>query len=267
MKLLSLNLNETQAEHFESRITLFTSAFWKRQFQTESTYRQKFFDYLFGIILPVVCVVFDPLVFKGRISKGALLGSSKPFAYILSFISIMSLLAFILWGRKLGWFNGFLTGLFAVGAVVSFAVGIILLPLSLLGIFFVIGILGFTPLFAAFVYFRNAVRAYKFAKPELSRTFLWHSFILSAIFSLTVPYVFDAKIYKDLETMKNGDAQTIYKTAQKFEYIAPIVNFDILAGNYCDSEDKDEQKALSKVYQHLTGKSMERLDYAICNDF
>ncbi len=40
--------------------------FWRRQFQKESTALQKNSDWFFGVILPVICFVFDPIVFKGN---------------------------------------------------------------------------------------------------------------------------------------------------------------------------------------------------------
>ena len=49
--------------------------FWKRQFRASATGAQKVFDWLFGVILPVVCCLLDPLVFKGAfLPHGASLG-------------------------------------------------------------------------------------------------------------------------------------------------------------------------------------------------
>src|SRR5215831_8054578 len=38
--------------------------FWKRQFQQEPTRRQKQWDWTFGVVMPVICFFFDPIVFK-----------------------------------------------------------------------------------------------------------------------------------------------------------------------------------------------------------
>lgn len=126
--------------------------FWRRQFQTEATKSQKKFDWVFGVVLPTACCFFDPLIFKGAIShNGALLGEYKPFAYLLSFASIILMMLFLLFGQKLKWFNSILAGVFLVGAAVSLIVGTVIFPFSLIGLFVLIGILGFTPLVSAFV--------------------------------------------------------------------------------------------------------------------
>lgn len=233
--------------------------FWKRQFQTEATKKQKIFDWIFGVILPVVCCYFDPHVFKTTMwgMNGAILGEIKPFAYILSFVSIMMLLMFLLWGEKLKWFNGFLCGLFSIGALISLSVGILLFPFSLLGLIILIGALGFTPLFASFVYFRNAIRAYEFSLPILSKSVLINSLILSAILSFVLPYLINLKIQHGLEIMINGDVDTIRAMTQKFKYIAPIVNFEPLARKHSYISLTAEQKeALAESYKELTGEDI-----------
>ncbi|MEP6904420.1 MAG: hypothetical protein ABJA66_22075, partial [Actinomycetota bacterium] len=141
--------------------------FWKRQFQAQSTKAQRIFDWICGVFLPVICFAFDPIVFKTQGFGETLFGTYKPFAYLLSFVSIMAMTAWLIWGAKLNWLNGFLTGLFLVGGIISFIVGVVLFPFSVIGLLFLIGILGFTPLFCSFVYLRNVFRSYHAAKPFL----------------------------------------------------------------------------------------------------
>jgi len=203
--MIELKLNEElNEEKIEPR-----KGFWRRQYQTESTNSQKKFDWIFGVILPVVCFVFDPIVFKGDAWGSAYLGTYKPFAYILSFVSVMAMSAWLIWGEKLKWFNAFLAGLFIVGGVVSLSLGIILSPISLLGLIILVGALGFTPMFSAVVYLRNSLRAYQAAKPFLEKSVLTRSFALSAIFSAVVPFVINAEINRALDKMVKGDARTV----------------------------------------------------------
>lgn len=227
-----LRLNEEITEIEPDR------GFWRRQFQKNSTDSQKRFDWTFGVVLPIICFVFDPTVFKGSVLGGtAELGFAKPFAYILSFSLIMAMSAWMIWGEKLKWLNAFLAGLFTVGAGISFIIGVILSPLSLLGLIIFIGILGFTPLFTAFVYFRSAFRAFQSAKPFLEKSVLRYSFVLAAIFSFVVPYVINVEIKKSMHAMLNGDAQTIRATARNLKYVAPLTNFDDL-GRKCDYDNR-----------------------------
>ena len=159
--------------------------FWRRQVQTETTSGQKVFDWIFGIILPVACFSLDPAVFKSSDLWGAApyLATIKPFAYLLSFVSIMSMMAWLIWGARLKWLGGFLSGLFLVGALVSFGVALVMLPISLLGMLLAgLGVLGFIPFFTSFVYLRTAMRSFKLAQPFFRKNILVKTFLLTATF-------------------------------------------------------------------------------------
>ena len=213
------------------------------------------------MILPVICFVFDPVVFKGNILGAAFLGTFKPFAYLLSFVSVMAMSAWLIWGEKLKWLNAFLAGLFVVSSMISLGIGIILLPISLLGLFVLIGVLGFTPLLTSIVFLRNAARAFHSAKPFLEKRVLINSFILSAIFSLVIPWVLNVQIKNTLNEMARGDAQTIRAKAQDLKYVAPLVNFDVLALLYhrsaADGRETEKMKAIAEIYKEMTGEDIE----------
>ncbi|MDQ6786134.1 MAG: hypothetical protein M3033_04865 [Acidobacteriota bacterium] len=49
--------------------------FWRRQFQKESTKSQRKFDWIFGVIMPVIYFAFGPVVFKDGFFGGALFGA------------------------------------------------------------------------------------------------------------------------------------------------------------------------------------------------
>lgn len=185
----ALGLNEPSAETPQQNI-----GFWRRQFQDTVTIGQKKFDWLFGVTFPVICFAFDPIVFKSSFGPGdALLGAYAPFAYLLSFVSIMATMAWLLWGESLKWLNAFLAGLFAVGALAALVIGIILTPYSLMGLIILIGALGFTPLLTSFVFFRNSVRAFRAGQGSLEKGVLINSFLLGAIASVVIPYLFNLK--------------------------------------------------------------------------
>lgn len=249
----SLKLNEKTPAPEES--------FWLRQFQDEATDDQKKFDWIFGVALPVLCFFFDPLVFKGDLWGTPYLGSFRPFAYLLSFACILSMITWLLYGDRLKWLNAFCAGLFAVGGIVSLSIGVVLLPISLLGLILLIGALGFTPFFSALVYLRNAWRASRSARLFLEKKVLVNSLVLSAIVSLVVPLIANLQIERILEEMKNGDAATIRANAEKLRYVAPLVEFDLLALHYHRSNaivrNSEQMRVLAEVYQDLTGVDIE----------
>jgi hypothetical protein len=232
--------------------------FWRRQFQKDSTKKQKIFDWIFGVVLPVACVFFDPIVFKGGLGGTAFLGTYKPFAYILSFVSIMAMMAWLIWGAKLKWLNAFLAGLFFVGGIVSLGVGIILSPFSIIGMFLLIGFLGFTPLFSSIVYLRNSLRAYQSAEAFLEKRVLANSFFL--IWITVIPSVTNLEINKALDAMIRGDAQTVRSKARTLKYVAPLVNFDRLLRAYptgADAASAEKRAAIAEVYLQFSNGDLD----------
>jgi len=145
----------------ESRST--ETRFWRRQFGNSASVQQKIFDWLCGVVLPVVCFYFDPVVFKSQYPQDALLERYWLPAYLLSYLAIMAVMACLMWSGKLGWVGAIVSGILAVSGVIAMVIGLYLFPFSLLGVIYLIGFLGFTPLFTSFVFLRNSVRAYRAA--------------------------------------------------------------------------------------------------------
>lgn len=137
-----------------------TPGFWRRQFSRNSTLVQDMFDWHFSVILPVLCIAGDPGIFWG---KHVFLGPYAPVAIPLSYAAVMGTMLWLLVGRRLGRLNRWLSGLFAVSAMASLAIGLVLFPFSFVGMLFIIGFLGYTPLLMSFSLWRNAVRAYRAA--------------------------------------------------------------------------------------------------------
>jgi hypothetical protein len=164
--------------------------FLERQFQQSPTLGQKKFDWTFGVVLPIVCIAADPLVFRSSIGLDRpLLEDYKVFAYVLSSASIMAMAAWLLWGNRLGEFRGYVGGFFLVASAVSFMVGVILLPYSILGTIILIGLLGFTPLFSGFVFFRNATRVIDSATDSCTNHYVCRAATIGALYGFVFPLV------------------------------------------------------------------------------
>lgn len=127
-------------------------------------------DLVLGIVLPLICLVADPFVFKGELMGNAgLFGSAAIFAYTAVALSMAGLIVWMIFHPK----SGFLAGVLLAGKIFSLMVGLVLFPFSLIGLLAVIGVLGFTPLGTAFVYhrnFRSARRSMDQKKPASNLT-------------------------------------------------------------------------------------------------
>ncbi len=237
--------------------------FWRRQFQEKPTTGQTKFDWLFGVIMPAICFLFDPIIFKGGLHDEPMFGKYKPSAYILSYFSILALMAFLLLGKKTKYFNAFFAGLFLTGGIISLIIGVILSPISLIGLVVLIGALGFTPLFTAFVYLRNTFRAFQTAKPFLDTGKLWKGYVLTAIFSFVFPVALNFQIERIFSAVANGNAETVRANARTLRIFAPIINPERLLKEYrySDWQNLDEkQQAIAELYKNLTGKNADKVN-------
>jgi len=125
----------------------------------KSTPRPTKWDWMFGVIMPLVCFFFDPFVFRDWSNDGpGLLGAYQVPVYAIACTSVMTMAAWLLWGDKLGQLRIPAAFVMLVGALTSSIIAAVLFPFSVVGLLFVIGILGFTPGFTAAIYWRSAFR-------------------------------------------------------------------------------------------------------------
>ena len=155
--------------------------FWKRQFASEVTAAQTFFDVSAGVVLPIICVLADPIVFVSR--EQGLLSRYQVFGYTSIAIGFISLFTWLVFRRPWPVLAGCLMG----SVVFSFLLGTILLPYSVIGLLIVIGALGFSPFLSAFAFARNGVRAYRLCMQECGRTYTLVGVTLGILIALGIP--------------------------------------------------------------------------------
>ena len=143
-------------------------------------------DLLGGVVLPVLCVVYDPIIFRG--SGGGPLGGLQPLAYLIILFQMCVLLVWLIGYPWLGRGSAVFAGILWVGSVTAFGIGGITLPLSLLGLLAAfIGLLGFTPFLTGIVFGRNAAQADRRARVAGGRALAsWLTF-LGAMLAVAIP--------------------------------------------------------------------------------
>ena len=162
--------------------------FWRRQFAAEPSPEQDRFDLWFGVALPVACFALDPVSFKGWLLDRGFLEEYRLFAYMVSALQIGMLLCWFTFRRDLETFAAPFAGIFVAGAVFSMVIGIAILPVTLVGLMFVVGLAGFMPFLTAFVYLRTGVRA---MKAQLNNATFAHRYlvaVLTAFLVIALPF-------------------------------------------------------------------------------
>ncbi|MCA1617756.1 MAG: hypothetical protein LC795_00265 [Acidobacteria bacterium] len=164
--------------------------FWRRQFADAATPAQRKFDATFGIILPVLCFFFDPVVFREwHMEDGGIYERWQSYTYTVCTLEMVALAAWLLRPRgTAGLPPAALGGVLFAGGLFSLVVGVAILPLSLLGLIFLAGVFGFTPFPTAVVYLRSGWRAAALGRSNDDAT--WRNtveFALGFVFALGAP--------------------------------------------------------------------------------
>jgi len=239
--------------------------FFRRQFSEYVTKKLFGFDVTFGIVLPILCFIFDPIFFHSWFSGiDALFGSFQLFAYAVGAIEIITLSLWLFprfYPRGIGKVYG---SLMLAGAIFSFTLGIILLPFTLFGLFFIIGILGFVPFLTGFVFLRNGIRALKQGGWDIDTDNLLLAIIAGSIFAIGGPLFFQWRVWKltprwiNQIKVERPNAERAKSQMKAFNYIT----------GYMGKEIKNSYKSVScqnmgckyrlfNAYMEVTGKSRE----------
>lgn len=166
-------------------------AFLRRQFSDLPSRVQREFDWAGGVILPIICIAADPIVFRSSFGlPRPVLAEYQVGAYAISSVAILAMTAWLLWGDRLGELRPYIAGILIASSIVSTIVGIVLLPLSVIGLFFFLfGALGFVPLLSGFILMRNAVRMLRSSTEAMPHRHIYQAAILAALYAVVIPIV------------------------------------------------------------------------------
>lgn len=238
--------------------------FGRRQLADKPTRAQTFFDVSVGIILPVVCLALDPLVFRdGGWGFGPLLGAFKLLAYAFIALEIAALAAWLALGGRAGVWCGALGGAMTAGALFSLVVGVLLLPFTLMGLVFVIGVFGFSPFLTALVYWRNGRRARRESARFLTGGQRRRLPLVAALLALALPAFAQLEVSRlvarTLPDLTGADARRAKSAADTLELVGLIaeVDLDPVVREYSKETDAARKERLAFAYSVVTGRDIE----------
>ncbi|MFI5403269.1 MAG: hypothetical protein ACHQ1G_10055 [Planctomycetota bacterium] len=219
------------------------------------------FDPAFGAVLPVVCLLLDPIVFR---SGMPLLGEAlfprwRAAAFV--FVGIEAALLLAGWRPRLrGMRAAFIGCALLVGGLGSLALGVALAPLSLVGALFAgIGLLGLTPLLTAVAYLRNAARLLRRAdvrNPGLALACA--AGLLAATVPAATAYVVGVRVMDTTIERLNAEAGTVDPAVETLRRYSLLVEFDDLVHAYGESRDEAARSRIADTYRRLTSKGIEQ---------
>lgn len=249
--------------------------FWRRQLRPTTTRDQVIFDVVFGILAPVLCFIFDPIVLNDWFDQ-ALYPEFQSFVYMVSGIEILLLTVWLTCGRSLQPRTRLVGGVLAAGGLFSVLIGILILPYTLIGLFvFFIGIFGFVPFLTGLVYLRNARGAFELAskgvgekpKPLTAGPNWIHRWIgptvLGCILAIGLPAGLNlvaANFVKTaMDTVVNADPQRADLAIEEIKYLKFLAmpNLDQLVSAYAAESDLSRKEELKRRYAKLSGGDID----------
>jgi hypothetical protein len=238
--------------------------FWRRQFAPIPTEAQDKFDTVFAVVLPILFLVLDPIVFKGpRMLGPGYLEDYQLMAYLFCSLETGLFLTWRTFRLPLRRFSSVFGGVFFVGAIFSTVIGILILPLSLLGLMLVIGVLGFTPFVTAFVFLRNGIRAARININGAALHSRLSAAVLSGVLAFGVPVAAQAKVECDvsaaIETLISGSAPEAEAAAQRLKthHFVSHKHSDDIVTAYANTRDPAKRALLERAYKDITGETIE----------
>jgi hypothetical protein len=226
--------------------------FWQRQFTGPATDWQKYFDVLMGIVVPTVCLIADPGVFT---NDATFLFENLPllrnFAYVFVAIEMLTLGLWLFVPCRAPIPAAIFSGCFLAGGVLSFALGVTMFPMTLVGMIVLIGFLGLTPFFTAFVFLRNATRALRLAGTSLLVPVLA---IVGALLPLLPAY---AALHAGTRAIARLIADPQSDAALSQARLLGVWRRRDLALAYENEANPRRKANLAKAYQRLTGEDVE----------
>lgn len=227
-------------------------------------------DVLFGIVAPILCLIFDPFVFRTAdpvyVGTGSIFTPYRVFAYSSIGLGILTLVVWLVVGRRLRQGYGFFAGAFLFGAVFALALGVGLLPFSLLGLFLIIGIFGFTPFLTSVVYGRHGLRALAQLRElqSLKSQLIFGSLMMLGLtvvctLPLLAQWQVSTIVDQNLQTIITGDTQSAKQSVQilKNAFWCDARCYSPLVHAYQQQKDPARQALLADAYFELTNVSIE----------
>jgi hypothetical protein len=203
--------------------------------------------------------VADPIVFKHSVLFGGLGGPlfqwGIVFGYMEILIGVIALTIF-LWRRPA---SPFLAGILLVGTAFSLLLGIILFPFSLLGLFFVIGILGFSP-FLSFIVFARACRQVwsdcliSQAKKTVA-IYAGMGVLCASALPIAAQIAVDSLVKPAVQQILVGETDD--ETLRLLGVLNWATDLDPLVTAYLSEKEEAKKQYLAEVYEAISGTTIE----------
>lgn len=216
------------------------------------------FAIAFGVVLPVVCLALDPIVFRSSDALlspigSPVLGAYRVVGYSATVVGIASLLIWITLRRPAGVLAGSLAG----GAAFALGLGLILLPFTLIGLFFIVGVLGLVPFGTAWVFVRSALAAWRAARHRAATGWAVVGFLVACGLPWALQAVTWSAVRSATERATSTDPGEAERGVKQLSRLRFVTDADELVWAFEREQDPDRRRRLADAYRRVTGGELE----------
>jgi hypothetical protein len=206
---------------------------------------------LFGAVLPPVFLVVDPIVFRTNAltadGAGAYLGAYRAFGYMAVVEAFFLVIIALARPRR----DAFLAGMLYGAAITAAVLGLVLLPVSAIGVvIWGIGLLGLSPFVASWIYARNAAREHATATGRLWSRAATRGLLTFFLIAVGAQVLVDQTVGWAVSADKSPAAARVLSLASYF------YDADQLVPRFATASPA-EQRQLVIAYHRMTGKSID----------
>jgi hypothetical protein len=203
--------------------------------------------------------VADPIVFKQSALFGGLGGPLLQGAVVFGYMEILvglTALTIFLWRRPA---SPFLAGVLLVGAAFSLLLGIVLFPFSLLGLFFAIGVLGFSPFLSLIVFARACRQTWSAClisqTKKIAAMYAGMGILCASLLPITAQMAVDSLVRPAVQQVLAGEADD--GTLRLLRVLNWATTLDPLVTAYLAEKEEAKKQYLAKVYEEISGTTIE----------
>jgi hypothetical protein len=237
--------------------------FLARQIRSSPSSAQLVFDVSFGVVAPVLCFLFHPIVFHSGLLGPPLFPSYQTFVYLFSGCQIFLLCFWLLRGPRSEFGKVVIGAALFAGGMFCMAIGLLLAPFSVLGLVLLLGFLGFVPFVTAIVYLRNGWRALSPRTSGITRFSYVAAFVLGVTLTMIIPTVASLQIRhavtKSVDEILYGDTNHAASAAQRLKVLKFVATADVdrIVDAYIAESDPSRKEILKNTYREITGEDIE----------
>lgn len=196
--------------------------------------------FIVGTLAPIACLVFDPVVFRGneKLATGhAFLGAWRAFGWTATILAAVMFGVAVVRQRS----SAFQAGMLYAASAVALILGIAMIPVTIVGLVYGIGILGLWPFVAAWLYFKHA------------RT--QRASLLGALAFLAIPAAIQLLT---IVAVRWGVAHAGQPAGvHVLRGVSVLYDADALVERYASSRSPEERRRLAIAYTTMTDRPID----------